>query len=492
MSPIETLRSSDIKRKNILVLGAFFISAIGALAVTVVNGEFNKSIYYGIELTTIISSYVIIHFLLKRYRLFPYFLIAFVYLFMIASIFLFGGTLNSLVIMFFLLYLSTAHFILPVFIIGYVSGIIGVYLNSTFAIAAEQTILQENIVAIITTYTLAGLLSMLVIRLNQNQFSYIEELFLENEREAERKEQEQMRLEGNVNDIINRIKNVNSQVQENIHAQAEISEAINEMATGSNVQNERISGISLNSNNTLEQMQTMLQGSNTLKTEFERSTEIATSGNKLSNNLFINMEELHTHIQELSSEFNSLSSKITETNRFLQDIINVSEQTNLLALNASIEAARAGEAGRGFSVVAEEIRELAEMTNETAEKITQNLDEVNITNNSALDKMNENMNMVNVQMESTEQVNDSFTNLTAYLSDVEKELTTFEESVTFVEQYATETDESTNELAAIIEQASASLEEMSAAVESLNNQNQLIGEEMKNTEHVAVSITNEQ
>lgn len=492
MIAIETLRNSDIKRKNVIILGAFFISAIGALAVTVVNNEFNKSVFYGIEATTIISSYIIIHFFLNRHKLFPYFLVTFVYLFMIASIFLFGGTLNSLVILFFLLFLSTAHFILPVFLIGYISGIIGVYLNSTFAIAAEQAVLQSNIVAIITTYVLVGLISIVVIRLNRNQFTYIEELFLENELETERKEQEQMRLEGNVKDIINRIKNVNIKVQENIYAQAEISEAINEMATGSTIQNERISGISLNSSNTLEQMEAMLQGANTLKAEFERSTEIATSGNKLSNNLFTNMEKLHTHIQELSSEFHSLSSKINETNRFSQDIINVSEQTNLLALNASIEAARAGEAGRGFSVVAEEIRELAEMTNETAERITQNLDDVNITNNSALEKMNENMNMVNVQMESTEQVNDSFTNLTAYLSDVEKELTKFEESVTYVEQYAAETDESTNELAAIIEEASASLEEMSASVENLNNQNQLIGEEMINTENVAVRITNEQ
>jgi methyl-accepting chemotaxis protein len=65
-----------------------------------------------------------------------------------------------------------------------------------------------------------------------------------------------------------------------------------------------------------------------------------------------------------------LTEKVEKVENFVDTIISISSQTNLLALNASIEAARAGEAGRGFSVVAEEIRKLSEDTKDASNNIT--------------------------------------------------------------------------------------------------------------------------
>lgn len=490
MSMIDQLKLDDIKRKNTIILIAFAVASIAGFIVRILNKEYPESIIYGIMFFLLVGLYLVITFLVKKHSLFPYILVVAAYTFAIVTVIINGGDVSVLVIIFFLLFVSTTYLIQPVFLIGYIVGLVTIYLNATFAISTQQQVLQENLFIVLPVYILTGVIAMIVIHLNRKQFSYIEELFLNNEKEAERKVQEQLRLERSVEDIVNKITSVNMKIQENINAQSEISEVISEMATGSTVQNERITDITYNSQNSVEQIETMLNETRSLKNQFEQSTEIAASGNTLSNSLSANTERFQTHIQELSQEFHSLSAKINETNGFLQDIVNVNEQTNLLALNASIEAARAGEAGRGFSVVAEEIRSLALMTNETAEKITSNLHEVNTTNSSALEKINENLEMVNEQMESTAQVNQSFNSLSTHLHNVQQLLTSFESLAVDINRNSSETNSSTSELAAIIEEASASLEEMSASVENLNEQNQLIGQEMKDTEQVAVEIIN--
>ncbi len=75
-----------------------------------------------------------------------------------------------------------------------------------------------------------------------------------------------------------------------------------------------------------------------------------------------------TNEKELSEAIEK-SKSVEKINVLSEAILKITEQTNLLALNAAIEAARAGEAGKGFSVVAEEIRKLAEESNNTANEI---------------------------------------------------------------------------------------------------------------------------
>jgi len=85
----------------------------------------------------------------------------------------------------------------------------------------------------------------------------------------------------------------------------------------------------------------------------------------------------------------ALEEKTRHVNQITALITSVAHRTNLLSLNASIEAARAGEAGRGFSVVAEEIRKLAESAGESAEEIAQLIAEIQTDTNDVADEMRE-------------------------------------------------------------------------------------------------------
>ena len=80
-------------------------------------------------------------------------------------------------------------------------------------------------------------------------------------------------------------------------------------------------------------------------------------------------QNVHDASNIIVDVINSLTEKVDDVQGFIGSIVEISSQTNLLALNASIEAARAGEAGKGFAVVAEEIRQLADSSRETANKI---------------------------------------------------------------------------------------------------------------------------
>lgn len=486
MNAIQQLAISDIKKKNVLALVAFSISIVSAMVLSVIQGEFQKGIYYFTEFALLVIAYYILKYMKKDFH-YPYFLVIIANLFALLGIFLFESNFSLTVIFFFLLFLSTIHLMRPVFIIGYITGIISLFLNG-FLAQPETTYLKENLSITLATYILSGVLCGILIHLNIRQYRHLEELLQQSEKESKEKERTSKQLEENVSGIIERITDMNVKVQENLFSQEEISAGIQEISTSGSTQANQVSNITKSSLDTLQQAESMLNEMQELKRNFDKSTETALKGNTLLEQLFTNTDELRTFTNDLSVLFDALSNKIYETNTFSQSIIDVSQQTNLLALNASIEAARAGEAGKGFSVVAEEIRKLAEHTNQTAEKITNNLKDVNMTNQHALEKMNVNVSMSSDNLAKTEQVNDAFLELSTYLNKLNEQFRNFEQLAISVKENSTIVDDATNELAAIIEESSASLEEMNVKVDSLNRQNNKIGEEMETTEKIAKSI----
>jgi twitching motility protein PilJ len=119
----------------------------------------------------------------------------------------------------------------------------------------------------------------------------------------------------------------------------------------------------------------------------QRSLQAATQGSQAVQNTIAGMNGIREQIQETSKRIKRLGESSQEIGEIVELISDITEQTNILALNAAIQAASAGEAGRGFTVVAEEVQRLAERSSEATKQIGSIVKTIQTDTNSAVAAM---------------------------------------------------------------------------------------------------------
>ncbi|BCO18565.1 chemotaxis protein [Alteromonas sp. KC3] len=129
--------------------------------------------------------------------------------------------------------------------------------------------------------------------------------------------------------------------------------------------------------------------------------ELANQSLKANQNIRNSMETLADDIKGVQKNAGEMEMKVGEISTILETINTLSDQTNLLALNAAIEAARAGEHGRGFAVVADEVRKLAQSSRESSDKISTLLSSLREASVVVVNDINKNVESISNSMETT-------------------------------------------------------------------------------------------
>ncbi|HIH75564.1 MAG TPA: hypothetical protein HA306_10620, partial [Methanosarcina sp.] len=164
---------------------------------------------------------------------------------------------------------------------------------------------------------------------------------------------------------------------------------------------------------------------------------LAQKGSEAISTAKVSSENVALIIADLEKEILNLTEKASEIGGVISVIDDISEQTNLLALNAAIEAARAGEAGRGFAVVADEVRKLAEKTQNSTKEIEQMVGSMT-SNISKVSSGTKNVvNALDEQKDATENAYQGFQTILTAIEDLDMLMTGISASVT--QQSATTT-----------------------------------------------------
>lgn len=254
----------------------------------------------------------------------------------------------------------------------------------------------------------------------------------------------------------------------------QIASVIGEVATGVEEQLKTVSHTAL----VVEQMSAGVQQiaahASTVAVTSAKSADNAQTGRKAVEKAITQMGNIEVTVNRSAQVVAKLGERSKEIGQIVDTITGIAGQTNLLALNAAIEAARAGEQGRGFSVVAEEVRQLAEQSQTAAKQITSLIKEIQVDTDSAVVAMNEGTREVHLGTEVVQDAGKTFREIFVSFNEVTAKI---KEISSAIQKLATgsqqmvvsvhDMDKVSKETAIQAQTVSAATEEQSATMEEM-------------------------
>ena len=272
------------------------------------------------------------------------------------------------------------------------------------------------------------------------------------------------------------------------NAAQQVALSINQVANGSQSQATSVETILL----AVQQMSSDIQQiDQTVSLADQASTQalnFADQGGQAITKISAQFEHIHQTVDETGSIISKLGEKSSSIESIVETIKTISDQTNLLALNAAIEAARAGEHGRGFSVVAEEVRKLAEQSTQSSAQIEQIIQDIKINVERAILSMSAEIEVVQSGsemvdeaqsafaeiMESTQVVNQQIKEVSLFAHNIANSSQKIYEEIEQVSAITSQTTSQTEEVAASSSEQMDSMQEISSSAEGLKSEAQAL------------------
>jgi methyl-accepting chemotaxis protein len=272
-------------------------------------------------------------------------------------------------------------------------------------------------------------------------------------------------------------------MEQNAEVSNQISTAITEVANGTEHQVKALTETSATIEELSSSIENVAASGNTVANSASTTVQIAQEGHITITKAVEQMSIVGTSTEVVQNAVNKLAVGFDKISEFIDIITNISSQTNLLALNAAIEAARAGEHGRGFAVVAEEVRKLAELSQNSAVNIItqvqenrENIRDAGVAMNSAVNSVNEGVVVVNT-------AGKAFSNITGLINEVSSQVNQIADavkqmasgsqyivsSVLDIDAVSKETSNQTMSVSAAVEEQTASMDQIADSSRGLAN-----------------------
>ncbi len=255
---------------------------------------------------------------------------------------------------------------------------------------------------------------------------------------------------------------------------AEIAHAVGSVAQGAEQQVREVDDAKRITDELAEASRMSAETAEETAAAAEEARNLARQGVGAADEASAAMRAVRDSSKETSEAIRSLGEKSDQIGGIVETITGIAAQTNLLALNAAIEAARAGEHGRGFAVVAEEVRHLAEESQQAAATIAELIDQIQQETQRAVEVVEIGANQTRGGVETVEQAREAFLHIGQSVEDMSSRV---EEIAASIRQIAASGDrmrDTMNSVASVAESSSASTEEVSASTEQTSASTQQI------------------